>query len=109
MPTRILPPSSCSARVLMLHADHSYLDHEMSGVTAGVEVRGAGIEIRLYGADPDHAEARASELGHVVLAGSMDKPHGLRECHIVGRTATSSCRAGRFETADFAGNRILTI
>ena len=24
------------------------------------------------------------EHGHVVLAGSMDKPHGLRECHIVG-------------------------
>ena len=70
--------------VLMLHADHSYLDHEMAGVTAGVEIRGAGIEIRLYGADPDHAEARARELGHVVLAGSMDKPHGLRECHIVG-------------------------
>jgi hypothetical protein len=43
-----------------------------------------GIEIRLYGADPDHAEAQARELGHVVLAGSMDKPHGLRECHIVG-------------------------
>ena len=70
--------------MLMLHADHSYLDHEMAGVIAGVEIRGAGIEIRLYGADPDHAEAQARELGHVVLAGSMDKPHGLRECHIVG-------------------------
>jgi hypothetical protein len=70
--------------VLMLHADHSYLDHEMAGVTEGVEIRGAGIEIRLYGADPDHAEAQARELGHVVLAGSLDKPHGLRECHIVG-------------------------
>jgi len=70
--------------VLMLHADHSYVDHEMSGVTACVEVRGAGIEIRLYGADPDEVEARAREHGDVVLAGSIDKPHGLRECHIVG-------------------------
>ena len=70
--------------VLMLHADHSYVDHEMSGVTAGAEVRGAGIEIRVYGADPDEAEARAREHGDVVLAGSIDKPHGLRECHIVG-------------------------
>lgn len=70
--------------VLMLHADHSYADHEMSGVTAGLEVRGAGIEIRLYGADPDAAEARARQRGDVVLAASIDKPHGLRECHIVG-------------------------
>jgi hypothetical protein len=70
--------------VLMLHADHSYLDHEMAGVTAGIDVRGAGVEIRLYGADPDCLEAQAREHGHVVLAGSVDKPHGLRECHIVG-------------------------
>ena len=71
--------------VLMLHADHSYVDHEMSGVTAGVEIRGAGIEIRVYGADPDQAEARVQESSATyVLAGSMDKPHGLRECHIVG-------------------------
>lgn len=70
--------------VLMLHADHSYLDHEMAGVLSGIEVRGAGIEIRLYGADPDLIEARARQHDHVVLAGSVDKPHGLRECHIVG-------------------------
>ncbi len=70
--------------VMMLHADHSYLDHEMSGVTAGVEIRGLGVEIRIYGADPDQAEAAAQQHGHVVLAASLDKPHGLRECHIVG-------------------------
>lgn len=67
----------------MLHADHSYLDHEMAGVVDGVEMRGAGLEIRLYGADPDTIEARAREEGHIVLAGALDKPHGLRECHIV--------------------------
>lgn len=70
--------------VFMLHADHSYHDHEMAGVTAGVELRGAGIEIRLYGADPDMVEARARVAGHTVLAGSLDKPHGLREAHIIG-------------------------
>lgn len=70
--------------IIMLHADHTYLDHEMSGVTAGIEVRGAGIEIRLYGADPDQAEELARKHGHLVLAASIDKPHGLRECHIVG-------------------------
>jgi hypothetical protein len=70
--------------VLLLHADHSYLDHEMAGVTAGIDVRGAGLEIRLYGADPDSVEAMARQHDYVVLAGSADKPHGLRECHVVG-------------------------
>ena len=68
--------------VFMLHADHSYQDHEMAGATVGVEVRGAGVEIRLYGSDPDRIEARAREHGHIVLSASIDKPHGLRECHV---------------------------
>ncbi|RVC80103.1 MAG: VOC family protein [Mesorhizobium sp.] len=70
--------------IFMLHADHSYLDNEMSGVIAGAETRGTGIELRLYGADPDAIEARARDLGHIVLAGTIDKPHGLRECYVVG-------------------------
>jgi len=70
--------------VFMLHADHSYSDNPMTGVIHGVEQRGTGIEIRIYGLDPDIAEARAREHGHHVLAASLDKPHGLRECHIVG-------------------------
>ena len=69
--------------VFMLHADHSYADHEMSGALVGVDLRGAGLEIRLYGADPDRIEERARERDHPVLAGSLDKPHGLRECHVV--------------------------
>ncbi|MET3522704.1 VOC family protein [Mesorhizobium abyssinicae] len=70
--------------IFMLHADHSYLDNEMSGVITGAETRGTGIELRLYGADPDAIEARARDLGHIVLAGTIDKPHGLRECYVVG-------------------------
>ncbi len=68
----------------MLHADHSYSDNPMSGVIRDVELRGTGIEIRLYGVDPDRVEALALERGFHVLAGSIDKPHGLRECHVVG-------------------------
>jgi catechol 2,3-dioxygenase-like lactoylglutathione lyase family enzyme len=67
----------------MLHADHTYSDNPLSGVIAGVEGRGAGVELRVYGCDPDQAEAQARENGYTVLAGSIDKPHGLRECIIV--------------------------
>ena len=70
--------------LFMLHADHSYLDNPMTGVIAGFETRGAGLELRLHGADPDAVETRARDHGHVVLAGAIDKPHGLRECYIVG-------------------------
>jgi hypothetical protein len=67
----------------MFHADHSYRGHPLSGVVAGIEARGAGVELRLYGCDPDVAEANARRLGYTVLAGSIDKPHGLRECIIL--------------------------
>ncbi len=67
----------------MFHADHTYVDHPLSGVVAGVEARGAGVELRIYGCDPDEAERRARAGGWTVLAGAIDKPHGLRECVIV--------------------------
>ena len=67
----------------MFHADHTYKGHPLSGVVAGVEGRGAGVELRLYGCDPDVAEAQARAGGWTVLAGTMDKPHGLRECMIL--------------------------
>lgn len=67
----------------MLHGDHTYSDNPLSGVIAGVEARGAGVELRVYGCDPDVAEAAARAHGHTVLAGSMDKPHGLRECVLI--------------------------
>lgn len=67
----------------MVHADHAYADNPLSGVVAGIEGRGAGVELRLYGVDPDQAEARARAGGWTVLAGAMDKPHGLREAVIV--------------------------
>lgn len=69
---------------LLLHADHTYLTHPMSGVIDGVVDRGLGAEIRLYGVDPDTIEQRARAAGFTVLSGAIDKPHGLRECHIFG-------------------------
>ena len=67
----------------MLHADHTYRDHEMAGVIEGVEARGAGMEIRLYGRDPDEAVDAARDGGWIVLSAALDKPHGQREAHII--------------------------
>ncbi len=67
----------------LLHADHTYFDHPLTGIVAGTETRGAGVEIRLYGCDPDAAEAAARTHDAIVLSGTMDKPHGLRECMII--------------------------
>jgi catechol 2,3-dioxygenase-like lactoylglutathione lyase family enzyme len=73
----------CVGAEWMAHADHTYRDNPVSGLVAGVTGRGAGVELRLYGCDPDAAEARARPAGYTVLAGAIDKPHGLREAVIL--------------------------
>lgn len=67
----------------ILHADHTYEDHPLSGFVASAEGRGIGAEIRLHGIDPDMAERRARDHGYTVLAGALDKAHGLREAYIL--------------------------
>jgi len=67
----------------MFHGDETYHSNELRGSLASGEARGLGVELRAYGVDPDAAEARARKLGFTVLAGSLDKPHGLRECMIM--------------------------
>jgi hypothetical protein len=67
----------------MLHADHTYRDNPVAGLIAGVDARGIGVELRVYGLDPDLAAGRARAGGWTVLAGAMDKPHGLRESMIL--------------------------
>ena len=62
----------------MIHAEHTYDDRPMLARTRAANLRGAGCELRLYNIDPDAAEARARAGGYDVLAGSEDKPHGLR-------------------------------
>jgi len=66
-----------------LHADHTYSDHPLYGSLGETPVRGIGAEIRVHGLDPDAAETRARALGYAVLAGAMDKPHGVREAYIL--------------------------
>ena len=67
----------------MLHADHTYRDHPIHGSLAVDDPRGIGAEIRLHDSDPDAAEAAARNRGDPILAGAMDKPHGLREVFIL--------------------------
>ena len=67
----------------MLHADHTYLDHPLHGSLAADDPRGIGAEIRLHDTDPDAAEEAARSRGDPILAGAMDKPHGLREVFIL--------------------------
>ena len=67
----------------MFHADHTYRDNVLHGVVEGLTGRGAGVELRVYGLDPDDCEKRTREKGYTILAGSIDKPHGLRECVIL--------------------------
>lgn len=66
----------------MLHADHTYGEHPLLALTGDGAIRGVGAELRLYGVDPDAAEAKARARGDMVLAASADKPHGLRECFL---------------------------
>ncbi len=67
----------------LLHADHTYSDHPLIGSLNDDLMRGVGAEFRLYGCDPDTAEARARERGCDVFAGTIDKPHGLREVYLI--------------------------
>ena len=68
----------------MVHADHTYDNHALLADTLRHERRGAGVELRLHGCDPDAAAARALEFGFEIMDGPRDQPdHGLREAHIV--------------------------
>ncbi len=67
----------------MFHADHAYRDNPLTGIVAGAQTRGTGVELRLYGVDPDETEAAARAGGWTVLSGAIDKPHGLREAILI--------------------------
>jgi hypothetical protein len=68
----------------MLHSDSTYDNHPLLSLTAGDGIRGGGIELRVYGVDPDAAVDRAVAAGYEIFQAPTDKPHGLREAYIVG-------------------------
>ncbi len=67
----------------MFHTPQSYRGNELHATLTSDTPRGVGVELRCYHVDPDGAEANARKLGYTVLAGSLDKPHGLRECMLL--------------------------
>jgi uncharacterized glyoxalase superfamily protein PhnB len=69
----------------MVHADHTYDKHPMLSTLDATRLRGAGLEIRLHGVDPDAAEAAARLHGFEVLSPATDKGHGLREVYLRDR------------------------
>ena len=69
--------------VFQLHGDHTYHDNPLPQLIPESGVRGGGIELRLYGLDPDACEARAKNGGYIILRTSLDRPHGLRECYLL--------------------------
>ncbi|WP_422025318.1 glyoxalase [Roseovarius sp.] len=70
-------------QVFQLHGDHTYSENPLLGLLPETPPRGAGIEIRLYGSDPDEAAARAEAGGWHILQAPANKPHGLRETFIL--------------------------
>ena len=68
----------------MIHADHTYDKHPLLEDTLASMRRGAGIELRLHGCDPDEAAKQAIERAFLVRDGPRDQlDHGLRESHLV--------------------------
>ena len=65
--------------VFQIHADGTYGAHSLLGIVPESLPRGGGLQLYLFGIDPDAALARAEAAGHIVLEPARDKPHGLRE------------------------------
>lgn len=69
--------------LIQIHADATYGAHPALSLVPETPPRGGGVQLYLFGIDPDAAIARATALGHVVLEPAADKPHGLREATIL--------------------------
>jgi len=70
--------------LIQLHADGTFRAHPLLDLLPENPPRGAGVQIYLFGIDPDAACARAEAAGGTVIEPARDKPHGLREATILG-------------------------
>lgn len=69
--------------LIQVHRDGTFGDHPVLGLVPE-GVRGGGVQLYLFGIDPDVAARRAEAAGAVVIEPPAEKPHGLRECTILG-------------------------
>jgi len=72
------------AALIQLHADATFRAHPLHALLPESPPRGTGVQIYLFGIDPDAACARAPAAGGTVIEPARDKPHGLREATILG-------------------------
>ena len=70
-------------QILQFHADATFSGHPILNLLPENPPRGAGLQIYLFGTDPDAAASRAPALGGTVVEAPRDKPHGLREATIL--------------------------
>jgi len=81
--THYADPDFAALRVgeaeIMLHADHTYEIHPWVAPLAAGERRGLGVELRVFGMDPDLLEQRARVAHAVIVQPPTTKGHGWRE------------------------------
>ncbi|WP_327787125.1 VOC family protein [Rhabdonatronobacter sediminivivens] len=69
--------------LIQLHSDRSFRAHPLMGLVPEAGARGGGVQVYLFGLDPDAACSRAAAHDALVLEPPADKPHGLREATIL--------------------------
>ena len=69
--------------LMQLHSDGTFRAHPLLGLLPDNPPRGAGVQLYLFGLDPDAACDRAEAAGGRVIEAPANKPHGLREATIL--------------------------
>lgn len=69
--------------LIQLHSDGTFARHPLHDLLPENPPRGAGVQLYLFGIDPDLACARADAAGGTVIEPARDKPHGLRDATIL--------------------------
>lgn len=71
------------AVLIQLHSDATFARHPLHDLLPESPPRGAGVQLYLFGIDPDTAVLRAEDHGGMVIEPPANKPHGLREATIL--------------------------
>ncbi|MBL4627230.1 MAG: glyoxalase [Roseicyclus sp.] len=69
--------------IFQLHSDATYHGNPLPQLIPENPPRGGGIQLYLFGIDPDEAVTRAEAGCHMAIEQPADKPHGLREATIL--------------------------